>query len=745
MKRSIIKILTGAALLTASGGALAQSDTPPTEVDGTDIIVTANKRDERERDVAGAIKAFSGDQLLAQNLTSLQDYATLTPGLTINAATGSGAPVIRGISTGVDVGSLTGIVVNGAQIGSSISISTAASDALDLDPIDLERVEVLKGPQGTLYGANTLSGLISYILRAPDLHRVTAVARGTLEGAQSGGTSWAVRGAVSMPLVEDKLAVRLSAFDDDKAGFVNNSIRAKVNQNRSEKWGFNGSLLAQPTDRLRVLLSGFYQNIDAARDTVIYNGITHKPQDGDLTYNDYLYPKYRNKIKAAIATIDFDVGFANLTSITAYQDTRSYNSLNASRGAIAQILPALVFFGGPAIPTPSATNIFSQISVKKFTQEARLTSSGDGPFQWIVGGYYAHEDSTVLTGINQTTIAGENLPGLSPILLFDQPVGYREYAGFGNLTYRFSSAFDVTGGLRIGRLHQTYQQDFIGSGTAAYNILLGGFGFPPTPISTPTSTANKTVVTYLATARYHFSSDGMVFARFATGFRPGGPNIVALGLPTTYKPDTTKNYEVGVKSRLFGNKVSIDITGYYTDWDDIIVTVGAGGLSGFGNGGKARVYGVESLLTIRPITGLNLTGSLAYSNAKITDVAASGVGAVGVGDRLPNNPRWSGSIQADYRFPAGASWKGVVGGSARFVGKRHSALASNLVFPDYVLPSYTTFDARAGVESARFDVGLFVRNITNERSQLGAFTLYGINEVTVQRPRTFGATVTARY
>jgi outer membrane receptor protein involved in Fe transport len=236
----------------------------------------------------------------------------------------------------------------------------------------------------------------------------------------------------------------------------------------------------------------------------------------------------------------------------------------------------------------------------------------------------------------------------------------------------------------------------------------------------------------------------MLFARFATGFRPGGPNIAVLGLPPVYKPDTTENFEGGVKSKFWNGKGAIDITGYYTKWNDIIVATGVGGISGAGNAGDARIYGIESTLTLRPAARLTLTGSLAYSNAKLDKIDPAGLGTGAVGDILPNNPRWSGSLVADYRFPIGEGWQGVLGGSARFAGKRHAALQSGFT-PDYVMPAYALFDLRGGVTSGRIDIDIFVRNLTDKRAQLGALTQYGLAEVTVQRPRTFGLSMTVHY
>jgi outer membrane receptor protein involved in Fe transport len=176
-----------------------------------------------------------------------------------------------------------------------------------------------------------------------------------------------------------------------------------------------------------------------------------------------------------------------------------------------------------------------------------------------------------------------------------------------------------------------------------------------------------------------------------------------------------------------------------------LIQVSSGGLNAYTNGGRARVYGVEGALSLRPVDGLTLSGTLAYNNAKITAIDPLAAASVGVGDPLPNNPEWSGSLSAEYRTPVTGDWQAVVGGTAKFVGQRHSALRSSLLNPDYVMPNFALFDVRAGLESDHVDISLFVRNLTDKRAQLSATTANGLNEVVIQRPRTMGVAVTFKY
>lgn len=740
-KRLMGMLLIAAAMPTA---AWAQDGAP---ADGAgessgDIIVTASKRAERQLDVPSAITAFRGSDLLDDGYTSLKDYLALTPGVQVSQAGGGGSPVIRGLTTGTNLGAIVGIVVDGAPVGPSSSFNLGGANSTDLDPIDLERVEVLKGPQGTLYGANTLGGLISYTFARPNLSTVTAVARGELSGTEHGGTNYSLRAAVSGPIVQDKAGIRVSGYLDRPGGFVDNDVAGIGNFNRARNWGVNGSLRFEPTADLSINIVGFHQRVNQqGQDYVVY-GANRQPLT-DLHYDQQLYNKYRKTTDVLIGTIDYDAGFADVTSVTSFQRVNAYIVLNAL--PFNAQLPLLTLFGGAAVPPGTSAGADARGPVRKFSQELRLASSGDGPLQYVVGAFYTYEKGRASTNVVGFDGDFNEVPTLNPAIGFGVNDTYKEIAGFGNLTYKFSDAFDLTGGLRVGRISQTYNQTFYGSDADAFNTVLFLQGLNPIPADSGTTRGAETVKTYLLTARYHFSPDGMAYARYATGFRPGGPNFNVPGLPASFDADSTENFEGGIKSKFWGGKGTIDVSAYYMRWKDILIQVSSGGLNAYTNGGNARVYGLEGVLSLQPVDGLTLAGTLSYNDAKITRVDPTAAASLGVGDPLPNNPKWSGSLSFDYRTPVGGDWQAVVGGTAKLVGQRHSALRSSLINPDYIMPSYALFDLRAGVESDHVDISLFVRNLTDKRAQVSATTANGINEVLVQRPRTIGASVTFKY
>lgn len=737
-----------------TGSNATQSTTSPQATSGSpvpadqgEIIVTAQKRKERVLEVPGAISAFRGTDLLKSGATSVADLVGLAPGLQFAGGLGSGAPVLRGISQGFEFGAATGVVVQGAPIGASSGLVPGGFNSLDLDPIELERVEVLKGPQGTLYGANTLAGLISYVLREPSLERPEVLARVSLADTAHGALSYSARAVASAPLVTDKAALQLSGYYERRGGFIDNNARGIENQNKHDNWGGRATLLLAPTEALRINLSGIYQRTDEdARDVVAYNRATSQPRDGDLQYNEFVLPAYAKRTRVLLGTVDYDFGFATLTSVTSYQKIDTRSDVNFSRGTLTSILAGfLPLFGGVTFPAPPLVRGGQNLDMSKFTQELRLTSAGTGPLSWIAGVFYNHEDNKDFTPLNAALPNGGLASGINPVLQFNLFSKLREISAFGDVTYTFSPQFDVTGGVRVGDIKQRYSQLFFGSDANAYNTLLTISGLATVPAQIGPIESSKTITNYLATARYHFSRDGMLFARFATGYRPGGPNVSVPGLPSTFEPDRTNNYELGVKSRFWDGRGTIDLTGYYTQWKNIVVAASSGGLTGFANGGDARVYGVEAALSLRPVQGLSLDGTLAYSNGKITRSDPRFASSSAAGDTLPYNPKWSGSLTGSYRTRVNERWGAIFSASGRFVGERLSSLAGNKTTPLYVLPSYALFDLHAGLESQHFDVDFFVKNLTDKRAQLSAYTSIGFPEVTVQQPRTIGIALTAKY
>jgi iron complex outermembrane receptor protein len=505
-------------------------------------------------------------------------------------------------------------------------------------------------------------------------------------------------------------------------------------------------LLLAPGDNLKVSLDGFFQHLTTdAGDVVVYNFADKHPRNGDLRYDEYVLPSTVKNTAVGVLNIDYDFGFANLTSVTSRQNIHSVDVQNASSGALVNTLAVLPRFGGPVIPTPRAVQLGRDNTVHKTTQELRLTSPADQRFSWILGAYYNHERTLYKASYSGQDTVGNIIPTLAPALLFTVNAELEEYSAFANATFKITPKLDITGGFRIGVINQNFTQTFSGSSSTALNTVLVASRANPIPLASVPASSKNRPKTYLATLRYHFSPDGIVFARFSTGYRPGGPNLPTPSLPSTFNSDQTQNYEVGFKTKLLGGRGSLEVTGYYERWKDILVVITSGGLSGYANGGVARVAGIEAAFTLRPIPPLTLNATFAYSDGKILSASPATVGTLAAGDPLPYNPATSGSFSAEYRMPVGRTFSAYATGSVRYADDRYAVFKSRTVSPTYRLPAYAMVDLRFGLQSDRYLFEVFARNVTDTRAQLAANPFYNLAEVTVSRPRTFGISGTVRY
>jgi len=313
------------------------------------------------------------------------------------------------------------------------------------------------------------------------------------------------------------------------------------------------------------------------------------------------------------------------------------------------------------------------------------------------------------------------------------PSTYKEYAFFGDVTYKFNTTFDVTGGLRYAHNKQTFEENTSGALTGVVNIA---------------GRSSEDVVTWSFSPRMHLSADQMLYLRIATGYQPGGPNIALPGVPPSVDASTLTNYEVGWKALFDDNRLMIDAAVFDVEWDKIQVSANANGLAYLANGGTARSSGIEFSTLYTPVAGLRLGLNGAYTDAKLTEAVPS-LGGLD-GDRLPSVPKWAMSATADWSFPAWADWTARVGGGVRFVGDTFSGVEHGP--STYPQDSYTLLDLNADVSNDRWTVRLFIKNLTDKRvyTNLSALPnaatgeIMKINGVPLQ-PRTIGIGFDAKF
>lgn len=737
-----------ATLAVAPGVSQAQtsatpSSAPPVTSVG-EVVVTAQKRHELLRNVPSAVTAVPAAQLQANGQISARDLSGTVPGLQVGGSLASGEFVIRGISSGQDLNPTVATQIDGAPIGPVSSGSVGAIFIPELDPSILQRVEVLRGPQGTLYGAATLGGIVNYVTQQPSLSTLGGSLYAEDYGTERGDNSGIVRGSLNLPLLRDRLALQVSGFDDDLGGYIS------ATQHGGKKYDFHRSsggrvaLRWQASPDLNIQLSNTYSDLRSRNDDVTYNAASGAPTAGGLSYSQLVYPEYDARFDMTALNVDYDLHWAVLSYAGSYQTQHNFSALDYASGALTPIVGILPGLGGVTLPLNSHIGVGQTQLSDKATQEVRLASSGNAPLRWIVGLFYNQEQSAFLENIGNYEQSGApSAAPLYPLLKYDIYTHLTEVAAFGNVTYAITPVFDVTGGLRVERVSQDYRELFGGSDAAALNALFVGFGDRPTPADSGKSTSAETDLSYLFSAQYHIAPHTMAYARFATGNRPGGPNFIVPGLPATYKSDQTYDYEVGLKTNFWDDRGYLDLNAFYIDWKNIQILTASEGLNGETNGGGAVSKGIEASVNLEPVHRLNLAATLTYTDAELTaDIPYEGIanGQGAKGDPLPSAPKWAGSLSADYSWPLMDDWQGFAGGSVRYVGDRDSVFRHSVVYTPYRLPSYVTADVRAGVRTGKLELTAFVRNLGDERAQVGVYTTGG-TDVIVGRPRSYGVSV----
>jgi outer membrane receptor protein involved in Fe transport len=707
-------------LLTAAAtaaSAQAQTGTPAGPATGvSEVVVTAEKRTERLQDVAASVSVLPGQALEQMQATRLEDWAGYVPGLVVADA---GAPgqafiAIDGIAP-LGAASEVGLYVNETPIGSSSSFQGANGFSIDMMPYDLERIEVLRGPEGTLYGASTMGGLIKYVLAEPNLDSFSGRIGGDVfgvEGAHAPGGGG--RGEVNIPLIEDKLAVRVSGYDENTPGFINDATTGQKGDNAVRQGGGRLALLWKPEANLSVELGAIYQNTKADNlDFVALNAATGAPLAGGRSNINTLPEPYDQSLQLYDATIKWNLGWGQLTSISSYESFTNDTTEDLTR----YIGVYLGYFGAPG---PGTSDFHEDYRLKKFTQEVRIASPEGQKLEWLAGAYYTHEDGSNYEVFNTYSDAGAPLAGLNPLEFVELPSTYEEYAAFGHATYHFNDQFELAAGIRYAHNSQTFTE-YEGGALVGSSPLTA-------PVLTVPGSSSEGVVTFSVGPKIHLTRTTILYANISSGYQPGGPNVVlpgVTGLPSAFNSARLIDYQVGLKSTFLDGRASVDLSAYDIDWTKIQVAVLIGNESAIENAGAARSQGVDVSGTYSPLRGLTLGGSLSYTDAILTSDVAS-IGAI-YGARLPYVPMWSGALTADYSRTVTARWTGFIGGGYRYIGSRYSAVQGSVANGEdqgAEVGSYGVVDMHVGARSGGLKVAIFAKNLFDKHAYLAPATYF---------------------
>jgi iron complex outermembrane receptor protein len=736
-----------------SGDASATRTQPRQGATLNEIIVTATKRSETLQAVPLSITAYSGAELAAEGVNSIQAIGYQTPGVSErNSGPGQTEFEMRGIASSGGTSPTVGFYLDDTPL-------TAPTDAqlgkvvVDPNLYDLERVEVLRGPQGTLYGAGSMGGTIKLITNPPDPRAFASSVNLDVSDTEGGGFNYGGNAMLNLPVVQDKAALRLVATDEYKDGWIDRVVLSPfpletnggltrgdvtgahvlhdyrdVNNERIQ--GVRGSLLWDATDTLSIEPSVFYQKITQG-------GLNYADNPPGVSYEAHYQPynvpePYGDSFTLYSLRARQRFSGFSLTSVTG-EYVRHTSMYEDSAEPTQDFFESII--GIPNVPY-SAVGPFVTIATddsKQFTEELRLTSSGAGPFEWLVGGFYQDFDSTDDVFTNTPGPIATEILGVPSLYDIGVATNYRQYAGFGQASYRFLRRLKLTAGMRYYsyRIRETLAE----SGGLPNGSLI------PTVFDLP---ANNSGVSPKVNLSYIPSDNLTVYLQAVKGFRPGGgntpPPYACPSNPLQYGPDSLWSYEAGEKSRLLGDRLIVNSAGYYERWSGIQQSVAEQcGASYTANAGTADVYGGELELTGRLTDRLTLTNSAGYTHARIVQSVPGGT--FFVGERVQDVPSFTDSTSLALSTRLSQGYELVARASNVFVGSM-----TDVSYAINEVPSHDIVNLRLTLNLARADVALYLDNAGNTRAILGntnalSFNVATFNRVATNQPRTVGLDV----
>ncbi len=700
---------------------LAQTETPRTKTAATipltlppieEITVTASKRPVALQAAPLSIVAVAAKTFSDYGIQSSQEMTSLVAGLTAtNQGPGKNKFIVRGLSDGPFIGNTQSTV--GVYLDETRAIYNAPDPNLQL--FDVDRVEVIRGPQGTLYGAGSIAGLVRIITRQPVFGAFQA--QGLVDGSvtEHGDPSGAIEAMANVPLVGDRLAWRTVAYARHDGGYIDNSFLGKNRVNDSDIRGARSSLRLRLSPKWTVSAGVVAQSIHA-RDTQYFSAAM-----GPFRRGNFLPEPSKNDFLDLNVAIDGDLGWAELVSTTAWLSHQVNNRFDASLA-----LPSLI--RAPVMPT-----LYDQRTrYRTLNHETRLVSAATARLQWL-GGFFVsrHSDQSnanlMLTGPAPDTFYVKNR--------LDHGT---ELAAFGEVKYRVTPRLSVSLGARL--YHGA-------ADVAANNSEMIDVG-PADAVGEN----RKTGVTPKAEIAFQMNPGTLFYAQISQGFRLGGINIasrVTTTAPPGRRPVTVSNFdsdrlwnfEIGTKTAFLDQRLLVNASAFYAIWNNMQADlIRTNGLSFTGNLGNAQIGGFEVEATFAPNEHFRIFGNAGWSNPKTPDTADSL--ASSITSRLPGAPKLTGTIAAQYQRNLGADYAGYVNIKYALSGRAHLTVGS---LPMSAVPAYHAVNLRAGVRHGPWELAAYVNNVTDNRTNTYAFgnpfSLGRISQVIPLQPRTIGITL----
>ena len=767
-------LASSAALMAGSGPALAADASGDTSA-LQEVVVTATKLNAAKvLDVPASLQAISGDTLERQGASGIMSIAGQVPGLSIqDLGPGDKKYVIRGLNS---IGDST----TGVYFGEAVITQGNGDDGGGFQPdirlYDMDHVEVLRGPQGTLYGASSMAGTIRFIPKAPVMDKVEGYVNGEDSNTQNGSNNYNINGALNLPIVDGVLALRMVGWKIYDSGYidqyrvgvgvtgVSNGVTLPVKGigtlkgiNDDDVGGGRAILRWMPMDNLTIDASYITQSESSNGSSrwtppgvAAFAGGPIPPINGcDLCNTDVTQSPWTDDLKVFGVVANWKTSLGTLTATN--------NQFNRTTGFSFDSTPVLVSFD---VPVPAET--LEPRTRHANTSEVRFASDLNSPVNFVAGAYREQSTQDLTVDVIATNGFGLpagpfssnnaddalNFPGVGNT--FFGRTDHRssvQWAGFGEATWKITDALTAVGGIRY------------------FTETLNGFqvqthpfgGFPPgsptnVPIFDPEQSFNK--VTWKGSLSYKFSEQVLAYGTVSTGFRSGGLNAVSEPfepIPSSYKPDTVINYELGIKGRLLNGLLDYQLDGYFIHWGNMQVqeTTADGAFTYIGNVGDSHIKGFEFELNAHPFeyfTG-TLTGS--YQDAKVVSGATPDEYAANntlclTGDPIPNVPKFQASLGADYTRPVSANWQVTANTQVTYRDSVQAYCQSNPF--NIPLNSYTLWDLRFGGIYKDWTIMVFGRNLTNERAQVSAInSSQDPHALLTVQPRTIGVSFTRKF
>lgn len=707
-----------------------------------EVVVTANRRREPSRDVPMHVDTVTAESLQQVGAKTLSDYVSYQPGVfyASQGGSGQGELVMRGVSTGNQTSPTVSVYIDDVPVGGSTVYAASATFLFDAALMDLDHVEFLYGPQGTLYGAGSMGGLVKYVTKKPDSSGFSGSAgMDVSQTARASGMNYTEHASVNIPLKKDVAALRISLFDQHTAGIYRAVGETPAGgADRDHTRGARVQLEVDPTDKLTFNITAMAQrNAAAGLSMADYSVVTGQPVSGGPYQRRLNHPEpFGQDLQLYSFHAGYDFGWANLDWISSYQNFSNHSVQDYPDGFLSLLNEVYPILG---LPNPLSTlYVDSTYDVHKTSQEIRLTSAKGEHVDWLAGAWFNRENLW-----EQYALEGANLPppGVTQLLSQRTQAGFREYAGYGDISWHISPRWELAAGVRASgnSQHLSNFEDGAVAGSPG--------GFREHMISDD--------ITKMLTLSYRPDKTHSYYMRASTGYRPGGlqapvtSTVFGTGtsVANTFGSDALTSYELGYKGTHLDGKLSLGIDAYDIEWHNMQLITYTLGNSVVQNAGDARIDGLE--LQANYVDGpWQLSAAGAYTDART--LQANLAQGIQDGAPLPYSAKRSATLGTRYRYRL-AGQDAYAGAMWRVTSQRHAGFVGDTSDPNFKLPGYGLLDLNTGLTLHNgTSIDLYLRNALNRQVPIGVLndeavsflaSVGGPMLVQMSTPRTLGVSV----